>query len=82
MKMPLLALTLAALTACTSYEQDAAAACNGIRDAHSRQMCVANYLTQARLHSDAEWETVGGMLYNSGRRQTTCTNIGGIVTCQ
>jgi len=82
MKIILLSGLAIALAACITYEQDAASACNGISNTHSRQICVANYLTQARLQSDAEWETVGGMLYNSGRRQTTCTNIGGIVTCQ
>jgi hypothetical protein len=83
MKTILLAGLTLTLAACTTYEQDAASACGGISNTHSRQMCVANYLTQARLQSDAEWETVGAMLSQSSyRRTTTCMNIGGIVTCQ
>lgn len=68
------------LIACTTNEQDAANACGGIRNTHSRQVCVANYLSNAQLQQNAEWDTVGTMLYRPAR--TTCMNIGGIVTCQ
>lgn len=76
MKTALIVLTIAALSACTTYEQDAARACGGDRS------CISRYMSNAMLQSNAEWETVGGMLSAGSRRLTTCMNIGGIVTCQ
>lgn len=81
MKAALLALTLLALSACTTDAQDAAEACGGLRNPIARQMCVSNYLTNAKLQHNAEWETVGASMLNRPRT-TTCMNIGGIVTCQ
>ncbi len=76
-------ITALALTGCdtTSDAQDAAVACGGIRNPNTRDACISNYVNNARIGRDAEWSAAGAA-YLSNRPARTCTNIGGIVTCQ
>lgn len=78
-----LALTATLLAGCgpvTTDAEDAAAACAGIRNPNIRDTCIANYVNNAQIGRNAEWDAVGASML-SRPAQTTCMNIGGIVTC-
>lgn len=78
-----LAITLA-LAGCghvTTDAEDAAAACSGIRTPGARDACMSNYVSTALAGRNAQWSAIGnGML--SRPAATSCTNIGGIVSCR
>ena len=63
-----------------SKQQDAATACRGIVNSDIRDTCMSNYVNNARARNDAEDAILlGSMLHQPV--QTSCMNIGGIVTC-
>ncbi len=79
LKVLLLALALAGCTV-TTDQQDAAAACGGIVNPDIRDTCVADYVNNAQAGRNAQWNMIGASMLNRPV-QTSCTNIGGIVTC-
>jgi hypothetical protein len=70
------------LTGCTvtTDEQDAAAACGGIVNSNIRDTCMANYVNNAQAGRSAQMNMIGASML-SQPVQTSCMNIGGIVTC-
>jgi hypothetical protein len=68
------------LGGCTTDEEDAARVCGGITNSDIRDICVANYLSYAQARTNAEWDMIGASMLNRPV-QTSCMNIGGIVTC-
>jgi hypothetical protein len=77
---------LSLLAACdtTPDSELAYSACSGIGTTYTREACMANYVGQLQAGRNAQWEAIGAGMASGGyyRRQTTCMNIGGIVTCQ
>ena len=64
-----------------SEQRRALNACAGIVNPHIRDTCVSNYVTNANAQSDAVNAIfLGAMLHHPV--QTSCMNIGGIVTCR
>ena len=80
LKTIFLVLALAGCTV-TTDEQDAAAACGGIVNPNIRDTCMANYVSNAQAGRNAQLNMIGAAML---RRpvQTSCINIGGIVTCR
>ena len=78
-KTVFLALALAGCTV-TTDEQDAAAACGRIVNSNIRDTCMANYVSNAQAGRNAQWNMIGAPMLNRPV-QTSCMNIGGIVTC-
>jgi hypothetical protein len=78
-KAVFLVLALAGCTVPTDAE-DAAAACSGIVNPNIRDECMARYVSNVQAERNAEWDMVGASMLNRPV-QTSCTNIGGIVTC-
>ena len=64
----------------TTDAQDAIAACSGIGNSHMRDVCMVNYVNNAQVGRNGEWDTIGASMLNRPV-QTSCMNIGGIVTC-
>ena len=72
-----------ALAGCdtTTDEQDAAAACGGIVNSDIRDNCVVNHVNNAQAGRNAQWDAIGASMLRGPQVQTSCMNIGGIVTC-
>jgi hypothetical protein len=79
LKTVFLVLVLAGCTV-TTDEQDAAAACGGIVNPNIRDTCMANYVSNAQAGRNAQLNMIGASMINRPV-QTSCMNIGGIVTC-
>jgi hypothetical protein len=79
LKVVFLALALAGCTV-TTDEQDAAAACGVIVNPNIRDTCMANYVSNEQAGRNAQWNMIGASMLNRPV-QTSCMNIGGIVTC-
>ena len=63
LKAIILALALAGCTV-TTDEQDAAAACRGVVNSDIRDACMANYVNNAQVGRNAQWDIVGASLLN------------------
>jgi hypothetical protein len=63
-----------------SDEQNAAAACGGIVNSDIRDTCMANYVNNAQARRNAEDDMIAASMLHRPA-QTSCMNIGGIVTC-
>lgn len=81
---PLLTCLVLALAACntTTDTQDAMNACSVVSNSHLRDVCMMNYVNNARIGRDAEWSAAGAAFLSDQPARRTCMNIGGIVTCQ
>ena len=79
LKILIFVMTLAGCST-TTDAQDAAAACGGIANSNIRDNCVANYLANAQARTNAQWDMIGASMLNRPV-QTSCMNIGGIVSC-
>jgi hypothetical protein len=74
-------ITLAlALSGCTTDQEDAAAACSGISNWNIHDSCEANFLNNRQIDRNEQNAMLGAMILNRPV-QTSCMNIGGIVTC-
>lgn len=71
-----IAILVLALSGCSSDEELAARSCSRFTNADANQICQARELSRIQ----GEWDAVGASMLNRPV-QTSCMNIGGIVTC-
>ncbi|HXR34798.1 MAG TPA: hypothetical protein VN754_02555 [Candidatus Binataceae bacterium] len=68
------------LGGCSTDEELAAQACAHVADPAAAERCQTRYLEQAERSREMQNMMIGGAMLNRPV-QTSCMNIGGIVTC-
>ena len=66
-KYAILVIAGLALAGCTTVEEDAANMCRGISNSNIRDNCMANYLNNAQVETNAEWQMIGAYMMSRGR---------------